>query len=361
MSLRIAIALMWALIAPVIVPSIARADARWVETTHDFGAFDEEMGTVYCTFALVNDSPEPIAILSARANCGCTRPEYSTDPVAPGDTALLRVGFDPKGRPGRFQKQITVDCSAAPVRTRLTIRGTVIGSGNTLRSRFPHDAGAARMRTLVIPYGKVLSGTSPGQYVEGYNATADTIRPVVNYKPKYINVIVQPAAVPPGEQFILSTVFHTPLAPDWGVVTDSILFTPSQGDAPVKIETVAIVSEDFSKLTDRERAEAPVIDTSTTAVDLGAISRTAKPSVHTFDIINRGKSTLIIRRISSADPAVEVTMKDTRIKPGKKARVSVRVDPSRIKASELLNARISIIANDPDHPSTTVRVVAEMR
>lgn len=357
MSLRIVIVMMWA----IILPAISRADARWVETTHDFGAFDEELGTVYCTFALVNDGPEPIAILSARANCGCTRPEYSTDPVAPGDTALLRVGFDPKGRPGRFQKQITVDCSAAPVRTRLTIRGTVIGSGNTLRSRFPHDAGAARMRTLVIPYGKVLSGTSPGQYIEGYNATADTIRPVVNYRPKYINVIVQPAAVPPGEQFILSTVFHTPQAPDWGVVTDSILFTPAQGDAPVKIETVAIVSEDFSKLTDKERAEAPVIDTSTTAIDLGAISRGGKPSVHTFDILNKGKSTLIIRRISCADPAVEVTLKESRVKPGKKTRVSVRVDPARITASELLNARINIIANDPDHPSTTVRVVAEMR
>ena len=340
----------------------ARADGEWTEKTHDFGAFDEEMGTVYCRFGLVNTGTEPLAILSARANCGCTRPEYSNDPVNPGDTIWLKVGFDSKGRPGKFQKQITVDCSSAPVRTRLTIRGTVIGSGNTLRSRFPVEAGPVRMRTRTIPYGKVLKGTSPGQYVEAYNASPDTIRPKVLHSPKYINVIVQPASVAPGEQFILSTIFHTDATREWGIVTDSIVMQPdaTASSQPVTIETVAIVSEDFSKLTDAERAKAPLIDTSVTAIDLEKVSRSDKPSTHRFDISNLGKSPLIIRRISCSDPAVDVSVKDTRVKPGKKVPVTVRVDPSKIGRTELLNARINIIANDPEHPSTMVRVVGEV-
>lgn len=340
----------------------AAADGEWLTKVNDFGAFDEEMGTVYCDFRLVNTGSEPLAILSARANCGCTRPEYSTSPVAPGDTAVLRVGFDPKGRPGRFQKQITVDCTPGPARTRLTICGTVIGSSNTLRSRFPVDGGAVRMRTSTIPYGKVLKGSSPGQYIEGYNTTSDTIRPAVTHSPKYINVIVQPAAVAPGEQFILSTIFHSDYTRQWGIVTDSITFLPTgtPGETPVKIETVGIISEDFSHLTPGERAKAPAIDTSTTAIDMGRVSRTDPPSRHTFDIINRGRSPLTVRAISCPDPAVNVKLQSTRIKPGKKARVTVDVDPSRIARTELLNARITIIANDPDHPSTTVRVVGEV-
>ena len=40
--------------------------------------------------------------------------------------------------------------------------------------------------------------------------------------------------------------------------------------------------------------------------------------------------------------------------------MTVRVDPSKIGRTELLNARINIIANDPAHPSTMVRVVGEV-
>ncbi len=343
----------------------AVADVRWLEKNHDFGAFDENMGTVYCDFRLVNEGSEPIAIMSARANCGCTRPDYSHDPVAPGDTAVIRVGFDPSGRPGRFNKRIYVDCNTEPSRTTLSIQGTVIGRGNTLRSRYPFNVGESgvKLRSTNIPYGKVYRGATSGQYIECYNATSDTIRPRVEDVPSYINVMIQPAAVPPGEQFIISTVLHTgPKTPDWGIATGRFTFYPDASSTDgQEIETVAIVSEDFSKLTDAERAQAPLLDTDVTSIDLGSVRRTDKPSRHQFTITNKGKSPLLLRRVSCSDPAVTVKVKDTKIKPGKKARVEVDVDPAAVKSSELLNARINIIANDPDHPNTTVRVVGEMK
>lgn len=341
----------------------ASADGQWIEKSHDFGAFDEELGTVYCTFSLVNTGTEPLAILSARANCGCTRPEYSTSPVQPGDTLKVRVGFDPKGRPGKFQKYITVDCSGAPTRTRLTIAGTVIGSGNTLRSRYPVNAGAVRLRSTTIPYGKVLKGKTSGQYLEAYNASSDTIAPTVGRAPRYINTIVQPAKVAPGENFIISTVFHPDATPLYGIVSDSLIFYPDGPDrsAPVRIETVAIISEDFSNLTPQQLQNAPLIDTDVTAIDLERLDRSHKPLTRTFFIENQGKSPLLIRRMSCHDPAVSFKLDKTKIAPGKKTKVTVTVNPALVKSSELLNARINIISNDPAHPSVIVRVVAEMQ
>lgn len=337
------------------------AENKWESRIHDFGAFDEDMGTVYCEFRLVNRGSEPIAITGARANCGCTRPEYSREPVAPGDTAVIRVGFDPKGRPGRFSKRIHVDCSAEPARSVLTITGTVIGSSNTLRSRYPIEVGPVRMRVGTIAYGKVLKGETMGQYIDAYNASSDTLRPRVEGAPKYIRVMVQPAVVPPGEQFILSTILHSNMTQQWGVVTDSLMFYPDAGaSAGRKIETVAIVAEDFSKLTPEQMAKAPLLDTDLTAIDLKKLSRSDKPVKARFVITNRGKSPLMLRAVTCPDPAVEVTLKDRTVKPGKSVKVDVTVDPARITNRELLNARINIIANDPLHPSTMVRVVAEM-
>lgn len=341
--------------------SAGLAQNKWVSKTHDFGAFDENMGTVYCEFKLVNTGTEPMAITAARANCGCTRPEYSTEPVAPGDTAVIRVGFDPKGRPGRFTKRINVDCSADPTRSVLTITGTVIGSSNTLKSRYPIEVGPVRMRTGTIAYGKIHKGETMGQYIDAYNASSDTLRPRVEGAPKYIKVIVQPAVVPPGEQFILSTILHSNMTPEWGIVTDSMTFYPdAKATEGRKIETVAIMEEDFTKMTPDQRAKAPLLDTDLTAIDLKKLSRSDKPIKEKFTITNRGKSPLMIRAISCPDPAVEVALKDRTIKPGKSATVNVTVTPSAITNSELLNARINIIANDPQHPSTMVRVVAEI-
>ncbi len=354
--------LMLTALLPAMTAPAVMAQGKWMTREHDFGAFDENVGTVYCDFYLVNEGTEPMAILSARANCGCTKPEYSTDPVAPGDTAVIRVGYDPEGRPGKFSKQIKVDCGTTPLRSTLTIRGTVIGASNTLRTRFPVSVGESgvKLRSTNIPYGKVYNGETSGQYIEGYNATADSIHPYVTGNPKYLNVMIQPATVGPGEQFIISTVLHAPRS-EWGTLTDEFIFHPDT-DSPDSrpIQTVAIISEDFSRLTAAQLAEAPVIDVEPVAIDLERISKTDKPLKRTFTIANRGKSPLVIRRISCADPAVSVKAKDMKIKPGKSTKAEVVVTPALIEKPELLNARINIIANDPEHPSTMVRVVAEL-
>lgn len=341
----------------------ASAEGHWIEKTHDFGAFDENLGIVYCEFYLVNDGTEPLAILAARANCGCTRPEYSTSPVAPGDTAVIRVGYDPEGRPGKFTKQIRVECNAEPTRTMLTIRGTVIGASNTLRTRFPISVGESgvKLRTTNIPYGKVYNGETSGQYIEGYNATSDTVRPYLTDLPKYLNAMIQPEAVGPGEQFIISTVLHAPRS-EWGTLTGSFIFHPDKGSSDSQeIETVAIVSEDFSRMTAKELADAPVIDADPVAIDLERISKTDKPLKRSFTITNKGKTPLVIRKISCPDPAVEVSLKETKVKPGKSVKAEVTIIPGKIEKDELLNARINIIANDPQRPSTMVRVVAELK
>ena len=363
MTLSASLRHLMAPLAILILPALStRAENRWIGgDEHDFGAFDEDTGVVYCEFCMVNEGSEPMAILGARANCGCTRPEYSREPVAPGDTAVIRVGYDPKGRPGRFAKKVFVDCSAAPTRSVLTITGTVIGSSNTLRSRYPIEIGPVRMRTAVIPYGRVLKGETMGQYIDAYNASTDTLRPRVEHKPRGINVIVQPAVVPPGEQFVLSTILHSNQINSWGTVTDSLTFYPdSDSREGRKIETVVIIEEDFRKLTPDQLAKAPLIDTSTTAIDLRSLSRSAAPVKESFTVSNRGKSPLIIRDITCADSAVSLEMKTRTIRPGKSSRVDLIIDPSKVKSRDLLNARIFIIANDPAHPTTTVRVVAEM-
>lgn len=348
------------LTALLLIALSARPDAEWLTHTHDFGPIDETAGTATCTFRLVNHGPDTISIFAARANCGCTTPTYTTDPILPGDTATLTVGFDPSGRPGRFVKHINVDATAEPRRTSLTIQGTVVGAAATLRTRYPIPLGPARLRAASIPYGKIYKGHAASQYLEAINASHDTIHPRILRAPAYLNIRIQPAAVPPGEQFIISTTLHTTDLPQWGAFTDSLLLATTPADS-TRIDIVAIMAEDFSTLTPQQLEQAPHLSTPITAIDLERIAPTSRPVTRDIPLKNTGRTPLIIRAVTCADPAVSLRLKDHTIPPGKTARLRVTVDPTHLPPdATLLNTRILLIANDPDNPTTPIRIVGEI-
>ncbi len=339
--------------------------ARWLATEHDFGAFDEDMGVVTCTFKAVNDGDEPLVVVSARANCGCTRPEYSTDPVAPGDTLKIAVGYDPNGRPGRFTKFVRVETNALPAKADLKITGSVIAATNTLRSRYPLDLGVVKLRDKIVAFGQLEKGKSKGAYIEGYNSSNQPITPRVANLPGYISARVDPPTVPPGEQFVVAVVAYTDKAKEWGIVTDQFDFYPTDTSTVAQpIETVVIIKEDFSKLTPEQLKDAPVIKVDPARVDMGEIDvDRSKPLEGEFVITNTGKNPLVVHSVKCVDEAV--TFKDVKnevkVKSGKSLTVKFSVDPQRLANRSLLNARIIVTTNDPADPSTTVRVVGQIK
>ena len=49
---------------------VSLAQVRWLETEHDFGAFNEDDGKVSTEFKFVNDSESPVTIDHVRSSCG---------------------------------------------------------------------------------------------------------------------------------------------------------------------------------------------------------------------------------------------------------------------------------------------------
>lgn len=96
-------------------------------TSHDFGSIREESGAVSCTFNFKNTGDSPLVILSASASCGCTRPTYPVRPVQPGETGEIKVKYIPAGRPGEFNKEVTVKTNVPKnKKLKLRISGVVI-------------------------------------------------------------------------------------------------------------------------------------------------------------------------------------------------------------------------------------------
>ena len=95
--------------------------------THDFGTVREANGTVSCEFSFTNDGDAPLAIISARSSCGCTKPTFPRKPLMPGEKGVIKVTYNPKGRPGEFSKNITVKTSDKKNKSvKLRISGVVV-------------------------------------------------------------------------------------------------------------------------------------------------------------------------------------------------------------------------------------------
>ena len=63
---------------------------------------------------------------SATAECGCTKPVFPKQPIAPGKNGVIKVTYNPIGRPGAFDKVVTIKTNGKPGKVRLKIRGTVM-------------------------------------------------------------------------------------------------------------------------------------------------------------------------------------------------------------------------------------------
>lgn len=96
------------------------------EKSYNFGMVDENGGPVSHEFEFKNTGDEPLVIISATASCGCTRPNYPTAPIKPGEVGKIKVTYLPAGRPGEFDKGIKVRTNAKSAKKfTLKIKGTV--------------------------------------------------------------------------------------------------------------------------------------------------------------------------------------------------------------------------------------------
>jgi hypothetical protein len=92
------------------------------ETSFDFGKIMQGK-PVFHDFQVVNLDSAPLVIDNVQASCGCTTPEWSREPIAPGGTSIIKVGYN-SAAPGYFEKTITL-MYAEGMTTVVSIKGNV--------------------------------------------------------------------------------------------------------------------------------------------------------------------------------------------------------------------------------------------
>lgn len=91
---------------------------------HEFGVIEQGEKVSYA-FKFKNTGNAPLVISSASASCGCTVPEYTKTPVAPGEEGFINVTFDSAGKSGMTSKTVTIIANTIPNTKVLTISADI--------------------------------------------------------------------------------------------------------------------------------------------------------------------------------------------------------------------------------------------
>jgi len=88
----------------------------------DFGTIEEGPAADH-VFTFTNTGKEPLIIQRVQPSCGCTTPDWTKEPVAPGKTGMIKASYGTQGRPGHFEKTMTVFTNAGT--KMVSFKGTV--------------------------------------------------------------------------------------------------------------------------------------------------------------------------------------------------------------------------------------------
>ncbi|HEY0055708.1 MAG TPA: DUF1573 domain-containing protein [Pedobacter sp.] len=106
------------------VESNKNVSIAFKSNNYDFGKITDGEKVTH-DFEFTNTGTAPLIISNATAACGCTVPEYPKEPVAPGQSGIIKVVFNSAGKTGMQHKVVTLTTNANPPLTEIYITGEV--------------------------------------------------------------------------------------------------------------------------------------------------------------------------------------------------------------------------------------------
>lgn len=332
----------------------AKSRIAFEKLQHNFGTFKEELGVQTVAFNFKNDGAVPLIINNVQASCGCTTPEWTREPVAPGAKGLIKVSYDPRNRPGVFNKTIRVSSNAENADVVLSIQGEVTPRAKTIEEDYPNAIGPLRAKTNHVAFATIKENQVKKDSVEIINNTDQPVQLSFKTPPPHLSAVIKPAKIAPKQKGYIVVTFDASKIKAYGFVMHRIyLNIDGQDDYRNSIAVSATMEEDFSKLTEEDLKNAPVVTYDLESFDFGDIKPATK-NEHTFTLKNTGKKDLIIRDVKSSCGCTAVSPSKNTVSAGESVPLKVVFDSTGKSGRQ--NKTITVITNDPKNPTSVLRI-----
>lgn len=318
------------------------------EKIHDFGRVNESSGAVDYDFTFMNNAGRPIKILSVQASCGCTTPDWSKDVIQKGKSGFVKISFDPRGRPGYFNKSISVttDLDTNPI--ILQIKGQVVTSTSAPSSQLKAEAGNLRLKSNSFNLGKIYINKDPSTVeFDVFNAGDKPITFKEVYQPKYMRAEA-PTTLLPGQTSKIKITYDAKAKNQYGFVNDNVEWvTDDELSARKSFSVYATIEEYFPTLSPEELAKAPQLQPEVTLFDLGR-TKLSGSVYKEVRLKNTGKKDLKIHAVQSNCSCLVPHAKELKIEPGTDHLLGITFTPQQRTGTQ--QKAVTLYTNDPRNP-----------
>jgi hypothetical protein len=106
-----------------------QAEIVFEKMVMDFGEIQQGQ-VVNATFTYKNTGKVPLILSNVKTTCGCTVPNWSKEPLAPGQSTQLAATFNTNGKMGQQNKVIAITSNARNGQMAVSIVCNVVKAAN---------------------------------------------------------------------------------------------------------------------------------------------------------------------------------------------------------------------------------------
>ena len=333
----------------------AQAQITFDKKVHEFGTVLWK-NPVTATFTITNSGDKPLVISNVTTSCGCTVANWPQTPIAPGATGVVSSTFDSKAL-GRFQKSIGIYSNASERPIYLAIRGEVTADPKNYTVTHPYEIGPIRLDKESLEFDDAHKGDKLEMELLVANTSEAVYTPVLMHLPPYLSAVAVPEKIARGRSGKIRVTLDTEKLPKFGLTTATVYLSRFMGDKVGEenaIPVSAVLLPDFSRLSQQELQNPPVVELSSTELTYPALGEKEKKA-QTVVVKNVGKRDLEITDLQVFNSALGVHLKKRVLKPGASTKLKITAFGKNLKRVKG-TPRVLMITNDPNCPKVIIKV-----
>ena len=326
------------------------ASIKFDKVEHDFGIINESDGSASYSFEFINDGTSALLIHDILVSCGCTTPEWTKEPIEPGQKGFVKAIYDPNQRPGVFTKSLKILSNACVQETKLKIKGNVVPIARDPKVEYPIEIGGLRLKYQSVSFETITKEKIVTTSFQVYNATDKEMRFSEQYTaPDHIKLNFSPQILPSKAVGTIEVVYNPRKIELFGLKSDYISFqTDELINSEKSIGIIAFLEEYFPPMSAEEMAQAPILLIENPLYDFGSIKQ-GESVMNDFVTTNTGKSDLIIRLTRASCGCTATKPLKSTLKSGESTTINVTFDTTGRSGAQ--HKVIYVFSNDPIKPT----------